>query len=100
MNPIGYIIKLDFIGIVICWSLRLHKYEGPMSVRCFLFCGGLLHDAMHDILEGIASHHIKRLLFHAIKSIIFTQKDFNERLVNFNYGYAEKDKPIPIINIL
>ena len=57
------------------------------------FVGGLPHDAMHDILEGIASHHIKRLLFHAIKSTIFAQKDFNEHLVNFNYGYAEKDKP-------
>ena len=65
-----------------------------MSVRCSLF----VHDAMHDILEVIASHHIKGLLFHAIKSTIFCLKDFNDRLVNFNYGYAEKDKPTPIIS--
>ncbi len=35
-----------------------------LDVKHFsLFSGGLPHDAMHDILEGIASHHIKDLFF-------------------------------------
>lgn len=63
-----------------------------MFVDFSLFNSGLPHDAMHDILEGIAPQHIKRL---------YTSNgyfSFNRKLVNFNYGYTESDRPVPILS--
>ena len=62
-----------------------------------LFNGGLPHDAMHDILEGIASRQIKLLILHCTTAGYFTLKDFNEKLINFNYGYSESNRPVPIL---
>lgn len=63
-----------------------------------LFGGGLPHDAMHDILEGIAPQHIKRLLSHYTTHGILTLSKFNEELINFNFGYSERDRPVPILS--
>jgi hypothetical protein len=65
-----------------------------------LFDGGLPHDVMHDILEGIAPKQIKQLLYHYTMNGLFTLKEFNEKLLNFNYGYTESDKPVPIVSSL
>lgn len=62
-----------------------------------MFGGGLPHDAMHDIFEGVAPLAVKLLLSHYISSHLFTLKEYNDRLLNFNFGYSEKDKPIPIL---
>ena len=56
-----------------------------------MLSGGLPHDAMHDILEGIAPCEIKLVLSHCIASHPFTLDEFNDRLLNFNYGYSECD---------
>jgi len=61
-----------------------------------MFGGGLPHDAMHDVLEGAAPLEIKLLLMHCITVGFFTLDWYNARLINFNYGYTESDKPIPI----
>ena len=63
-----------------------------------MFNGGLPHDMMHDILEGMASHEVKRLLSVYTTNKLFTLDDFNQRLLSFNYGYAECDKPVPILS--
>lgn len=60
--------------------------------------GGLPHDAMHDILEGIAPLEIKLLLSHCIACGMFTLDEFNDRLLNFNFGYSQHDKPIPVLS--
>ena len=59
------------------------------------FNGGLAHDAMHDIFEGIAPLEVKFLMCYCIDNHWFTLSEFNDRLLNFNFGYVEKDKPIP-----
>ena len=56
------------------------------------------HDAMHDILEGIAPLEIKLLLSYFISQKLFKLREYNDRLVNFNYGYSERDQPVPILN--
>ena len=63
-----------------------------------MFGGGLPHDAINDVLEGVAPLEIKLLLVHCITAGFFTLNYYNTRLVNFNYGYTESDKPTPITN--
>ena len=60
-----------------------------------MFDGGLPHDAMHDLLEGIAPMEIKLLIKHCISSKMLTLDYYNTK---FNYGYTESDKPIPILS--
>ncbi len=70
-----------------------------LSVPCFNMLNfGLAHDAMHDILEGIAPLEIKLLLAHYVSNSVFSLTDYNSRLLNFNFGYSEIDKPIPILS--
>ena len=52
---------------------------------------------MHDILEGIAPMNIKRLLSHYDANGIITIEEFNQRLLNFDYGYSETNHPVPIL---
>ena len=63
-----------------------------------MFGGGLPHDSMHDILEGIASLEIKLFLRLCTMSGIFSLSYLNDRLMNFNFGYSEQDKPVPILS--
>ena len=48
-----------------------------------MFGGGLPHDAMHDILEGLALE-IKLVLKEYISQNLFSLQDYNSRLLNFN----------------
>lgn len=58
-----------------------------------MFEGGLPHDFMHDVWEGIAQYHIKLLLRGiAQKSIL------SNRLKHFECGYSETDRPGPIFS--
>ena len=53
---------------------------------------------MHDILEGIAPLEIKlflRILYNVRHFFFFSY--LNDRLMNFNFGYSEQDKPVPIL---
>lgn len=45
-----------------------------------MFEGGLSHDAMHDILEGIAPSEIKLLLSEIIANGLFTLGELNDRV--------------------
>ena len=58
-----------------------------------LFQGGLPHDVMHDILEGVAQLEIKLLLRHCVDVNFITLDEFNHRLVFYDYGSNESDKP-------
>ena len=58
--------------------------------------GGLPHDAMHDIFEGVCVREINLLLHHCINAKYFSLQEYNQRLVSFDYGYNETDKPHPI----
>ena len=70
-----------------------------MDVKYFsMFDNGLPHDAMHDLLEGLAPHEIKHMLLHYISNHVFTLQEFNDRLLNFNFGYSDTDKPLPILS--
>ena len=53
---------------------------------------------MHDLLEGLAPHEIKLMVLYYTSNHFFTLQEFNERLINFNFGYSEKDKPLPILS--
>ena len=75
----------------------INKRSSLIDVKYFsIFEGGLPHDFMHDALEGLAPHEIRLMLMYFVSSNIFTLKEFNDRLLNFNFGYSEKDKPLPI----
>ena len=60
--------------------------------------GGLPHDIMHDVFEGIAPLEIKLLLRYCVENNFFTLSHYNDRLVNLNSGYSEHDKPVPILS--
>lgn len=52
---------------------------------------------MHDILEGVGPKEIKFLLLHCVLSKFFTLDEYNEGLANFNYGYCDNDRPVPVL---
>ena len=78
----------------------INRKSEIMNVKYYsMFGGGLPHDAMHDIFEGLAPLEIKKLLSHYIKECrFFTLNDYNDRLLNFNFGYSDNDKPVPILS--
>ena len=53
---------------------------------------------MHDVLEGVAPLEIKLLLSHCFTNHFITLQAFNNRLLNFNFGYTITNKPIPILS--
>lgn len=53
-----------------------------------MFGGGLPHDAMHDILEGVAPLEVKLLLCKCIADGLLSLEELNDRLIRFNYGYT------------
>ena len=38
------------------------------------------------------------MLSHHVSNSILSLSEFNSRLLNFDYGYSESDKPIPILS--
>ena len=79
----------------------INEKSSLMDIKYFsMFDNGLPHDAMHDLLEGLAPHEIKHMLLHYISNRVFTLQEFNDRLLNFNFGYSDTDKPLPILSTL
>ena len=77
----------------------INRRSSLLNIKFYsIFGGGLPHDAMHDILEGVAPLEIKLLLSKCIKDGLITLEEFNDRLMNFNYGYTVSDKPVPILS--
>ena len=69
-----------------------------LDVKYFtIFNGGLPHDMMHDVMEGVASTEIRLLLSYYMTSKLFTLTEYNRCLINFNFGYSDNDKPVPIL---
>ena len=62
-----------------------------------IFNGGLPHDVMHDVLEGVVVRELSLLLKHCISRKYLTLDEYNSRLLNFDYGYSESDKPAPVL---
>ena len=58
-----------------------------------VFDGGLPHDAMHDILEGVAQLEVKLLVKHCVNEKYITVAEYNHRIENFDYGKNEMDRP-------
>lgn len=65
------------------------------TVPDFKVTKALLHDPMHDILEGIARYELRAMLHLFIVSRkFFSLAELNSRMQNFEYDYSErKDKP-------
>jgi len=65
------------------------------SVPDFQVTKMLLHDPMHDILEGVARYEVRAMLHLFIVSRkLFSLEELNSRIQNFEYSYSErKDKP-------
>ena len=62
-----------------------------------LFNGGLPHDIMHDVLEGVAPLEISLLLCHCIICEKYlTLDEYNHRLSHFDYEYLETSRAPPI----
>ena len=77
----------------------INRRSSLLDIKYFtMFGGGLPHDAMHDILEGVACNEIQLLLCLYITSHLFSLDKFNDRLLHFNFGYFITDKPIPILS--
>ena len=64
-----------------------------LNVSNFSLFGGLPHDLMHDMFEGVAQHEIKLLLKHCVDVKYFTLNEYNHRVLYFDYGRNENDKP-------
>ena len=55
---------------------------------------GILHDPMHDVLEGVARYELRAMLQVFIAKKYFTLAGLNSRMLNFEYSPSEsKDKP-------
>jgi len=77
----------------------INERTSLMDVKYFsIFEYRLPHDMMHDLLEGLVPHEIKLMVLYYTSNHFFTLQEFNERLINFNFGYSEKDKPLPILS--
>ena len=77
----------------------INEKSSLMDVKYIsLFENGLPHDLMYDLLEGLAPHEFKHMMLHYISNRVFTLQEFNDRLINFNFGYSETDKPLPILS--
>ena len=48
---------------------------------------------MHDLLEGVVQYEIKLLIRYYIENKYFTLTDYNHRVVFFDYGHNESEKP-------
>ncbi len=59
------------------------------SVKGFSVIGGLPHDVMHDVLEGVLPYEVKLLLKYLISRKYLTLEQFNDRIHNFEYGHSE-----------
>lgn len=55
---------------------------------------------MHDVLEGVVVRELSLLLKHCISNKYLTLEEYNSRLLNFDYGYSETDKPSPVLRSL
>lgn len=74
------------VGIPILHELNFHLTEN------YIF------DIMHDCFEGCSGLLIKLVLRFMFQNKLFTESEINERINNFNYGYAMRlDKPSPNI---
>ena len=62
-----------------------------------VFNGGLPHDMMHDVLEGVVIKELTLLLKHCISNKYVTLEKYNHCLIHFDYGYSETDRPAPIL---
>ena len=61
---------------------------------------GLPHDCMHDLFEGVVDYEIKLVLLHCCQQGYFTLQQFNQWLIQFDYGHSETaDKPTPITTL-
>ena len=80
---------MESITVQVCWML---------SSYYSIFNGGLPHDIMHDIMEGAAPIEIKLLLSHCVTQKYFSLQHYNKLLLNFNFGYSDNDKPVPILS--
>ena len=77
----------------------INRRTSLLDVKYYsIFNGGLPHDIMHDIMEGAAPMETKLLLSHCAASNYFSLHDYNKLLLNFNFGYSDNDKPVPILS--
>ena len=59
----------------------INRWSSLLYVKYFnMVEGGLPHDAMHDILEGIEPLEIKLLLSQLVENCLFTLGELNDRL--------------------
>ena len=58
-----------------------------------IFNGGLAHDIMHDILEGVAPLEVSLVLRHYIIYEKFITLEDYYRLTHFDFNYTEMSKP-------
>lgn len=65
------------------------------TIPGFELTKSLLHDPMHDILEGIARYELRAMLFRfVVINKYFTLTELNSRIANFEYSENEaKDRP-------
>lgn len=76
----------------------INRRSALLDVKHFpFFDGGLPHDCMHDLLEGVASTEVKLSLKHCIAEKHFSLDECNKSIVHFNYGYTESDRPVPVL---
>lgn len=63
------------------------------SIPGFEVTKSLLHDPMHDILEGVARYELRAMLHLFVVKKLFTLAKLNSRINNFEYTAGEaKDK--------
>ena len=55
----------------------------------FSVIGGLCHDVMHDLLEGVLPYELRLLLQHMFNAKYITLAQYNDRVTSFDYGYTE-----------
>ena len=92
------VIYLMGLYMIITPRHGINRRSPLLDVPYFsMFNGGLAHDIMHDVLEGVAPLEMSLLLWHCIFSEkYFSLNDYNYRLTHFDFDYTETSKPSPI----
>ena len=57
----------------------------------FDICTSLLHDTMHDLIEGVCISELKYLLNYATKEKRIDLSKINKRILGFEYFFVDKD---------
>ena len=70
-------------------SASIALMNGVLNDVRFSVIGGLCHDVMHDLLQGVLPYKLRLLLEHMFNAKYLILAQYNDQVTSFDYGYTE-----------